>query len=151
MSDQKDHNHKYCNEKECSLCGLGKLHADVRDSIIILKRIDQRSEKQSEILDITKEKIEVIENIATQTAKELSNNTAVIAENMRDAAIANRDLVQIIAGKKQVPISIFVIVLGILALVEFIILVAVFGIHLKFGSVIFGGEIMPKLLYLIGG
>jgi chemotaxis signal transduction protein len=139
---------KYCGN--CDLEKLEKLQANIKDSIIILKRIDKKTEENTEVIGLVVDKINVIETVASKTALEISKNTSTIAENMKETTKTNKELIEIIAGKKQVPLSIFVIVLSVASILQFIAMVTLFGIHLKFGSVIVGGEIIPKLTLLTG-
>jgi len=117
---------------------LLELSQDVDESIEILKKIDQRC------LGCV-EKIGLIESVALKTANEISKNTIMIAENMKEMMISNKQLVELVAGKNQVPVPIFMMVIIIIAMIEFILLVAFFGVQLKFGNSFFGGEIIPKL------
>jgi hypothetical protein len=126
------------NCPNCESCGLKKLHTDIKDSIIILRKIDMRTEEHTDMIEVVNGKLNHVEVLATDTALEIS-------KNMKSAAEINKELIQIVAGKKQVPISIFIMVLAVFTAVQFISLSVLFGLHLKFGSPILGGEIVKKI------
>jgi len=119
---------------------LIELTEDVDRSIELLKKIDQRCLGCFE-------KMGLIETVAIKTSGEISRNTIMIAENMKEMMIANKQLVELVAGKNQVPVPIFMMVIIIIAMIEFVLLVAFFGVQLKFGNSIFSGEIIPKLAW----
>lgn len=122
---------------------ITKIEKDVDQSMAILKKIDHQSNQQLNILSLHGKKLEEIENVAKTATVAIAENIKQIAQHLGETVQTNRELINIIAGKRQVPLSIFVIVLFILAAVEFIVLSQVFSIGFEFDTTLFKGKIIP--------
>lgn len=107
----------------------------------LLKKIDSQSTQQLHILSAHTKKLESIETIAGVATAQIADSIKDIAKHLGDTVQTNKELINIIAGKRQVPLSVFIIVLFVMAIVEFIVLAQIFSIGLEFDAGLFKGRI----------
>jgi len=120
------------NPKEVD--AVEKLHQDVKNSIIILQRIDHRTEKDSIKLDTILEQSLVAH-------KMLAENTKSIAGSLKDSAETNKELLNVALGKKQIPMSMYLGSMVFLLVLELVALAAIFGISSSFNMLGASGAI----------
>lgn len=125
---------------------LLKIQQDLTQAIAIIKKVDAHTEQQLNILSSHGKQLKTIETIASQATMQIAENTLAMASHLKDTVDTNRELIHIIAGKKQVPLNIFIIVLFILAMVEFIVLSQIFSVGFEFDGGGFKGKIIPHVL-----
>lgn len=104
----------------------------------ILKRVDMNTQENLEISRFTKDAVSnsvktlehhtrILETLATTQQKymgAIAKNTKHIAINLKKYNTENHELVGIISGKKQIPLSVFLIILGSLGLITLVMFAA---------------------------
>lgn len=79
------------------------------DMLTILRRLDSRTEEQGNF----------VESVSTHI-KTVAENTTAMAGSLRELQQENRSLIEIATGKRQVPMLIFLLVVGVISLLSII-------------------------------
>lgn len=113
---------------------LQNIEKDIKTHKLLLKDINQNANKILDMLEIQDENISDIKE-AQQHWKNIADNTRSIANSIDQYGEQNLKLIDVIVGKRQVPVSIFVLVISILSTIALGLLVFFTGITLKVNDI----------------
>lgn len=109
---------------------IESIENDVKNQRVILEGINDNANKIIDMLEIQDENILDIKE-SQEAWREIAENTHMIATAIATYGEQNMKLIDAVAGKKQVPISVFLLVISIIGVAALSMLVSITDIQLK--------------------
>jgi DNA repair exonuclease SbcCD ATPase subunit len=109
---------------------IKEIEKDVKIHKELLEEISANANRILEMLEVQDENIEEIKE-SQEHWRNIADNTKMIASAISTYADQNARLIDAVAGKQQVPVSVFMMVVGMVCVIGLSVLVIFGGIDLK--------------------
>lgn len=113
---------------------LKTIQEDVQKHKDLLVDINENANKILEMLEIQDENILEIKE-SQEHWRQIADNTKMIASAISTYGEQNLKLIDVVIGKKQVPTSIFMMVVGVVCVIGLSLMVFATGVNLKINDI----------------
>jgi polyribonucleotide nucleotidyltransferase len=113
---------------------IESIEKDVKDHKELLEHINQNANKILDMLEIQDENILEIKE-AQEHWRQIADNTRMIASAISNYGEQNLKLIDVAIGRKQVPTSVFILVVTFVGVITLGMLVFLTGVNLKVNDI----------------